>query len=269
MRQIDSGASDGRSGAEWRHVVARRSGRDRSMARPLPLGGPGRRDRHLDDCQQLAGRVSSRPRERRSSSRRRSSATSGWTSVIGRGTEPSDRMLGGLILVDIAVLTALLMITGGPSNPFTVSYLVYITLTAVTLNATWAWGAAVASMAGYGLLFVTPLRAMSNPHAGARRHGPGAQSSNRHGRGVRGRSRAHRRFRHAHPTGPRSSASGHWPRPGARPRSRNGWPRSRRSPPARRTSWPRRSAPLPSPRASWSWRPLAPMSRPRSPRTRG
>lgn len=85
--------------------------------------------------------------------------------VLSRGAEPSDRMLGGLILFDIAVLTALLMITGGPSNPFTVSYLVYITLTAVTLNARWAWAAAAASMAGYGLLFVTPLRTLSNPHA--------------------------------------------------------------------------------------------------------
>jgi two-component system sensor histidine kinase RegB len=85
--------------------------------------------------------------------------------VLGRGVEPSDRMLGGLILFDIAILTALLMITGGPSNPFTVSYLVYITLTAVTLNAGWTWAAAVASMAGYGLLFVTPLRDLSNPHA--------------------------------------------------------------------------------------------------------
>ncbi|HVG83708.1 MAG TPA: ATP-binding protein, partial [Vicinamibacterales bacterium] len=85
--------------------------------------------------------------------------------VVGRGTEPSDRVLGGLILFDIAVLTALLMITGGPSNPFTVSYLVYITLAAVTLNARWAWGAAVTSMGGYGLLFVTPLRTLANPHA--------------------------------------------------------------------------------------------------------
>lgn len=86
--------------------------------------------------------------------------------VLRRGTEPSDGILGGLILFDIGILTALLMLTGGPSNPFTISYLVYITLAAVTLNAAWAWGAAVASMAGYGLLFVTPLRALADPHAG-------------------------------------------------------------------------------------------------------
>jgi two-component system sensor histidine kinase RegB len=85
--------------------------------------------------------------------------------VLRRGSEPSDRVLGGLILFDIAVLTALLMLTGGPSNPFTVSYLVYITLAAVTLNATWTWAAAATSMAGYGLLFITPLRALADPHA--------------------------------------------------------------------------------------------------------
>jgi two-component system sensor histidine kinase RegB len=89
--------------------------------------------------------------------------------VLRRGTEPSVRMLGGLILFDIGVLTALLVLTGGPSNPFTISYLVYITLAAVTLNASWAWAAAVTSMAGYGLLFVTPLRALFDPqpHHGA------------------------------------------------------------------------------------------------------
>ena len=57
-------------------------------------------------------------------------------------------------------------LTGGPSNPFTISYLVYITLAAVTLNASWAWAAAATSMAGYGALFITPLRAMVDPHAG-------------------------------------------------------------------------------------------------------
>jgi two-component system sensor histidine kinase RegB len=71
-----------------------------------------------------------------------------------------------LILFDVGCLTALLVLTGGPSNPFTVSYLVYITLAAVTLNAAWAWGTAAASMAGYGLLFVTPLRGLVDPHAG-------------------------------------------------------------------------------------------------------
>ena len=86
------------------------------------------------------------------------------------GSGPPDRMLGGLILFDIGVLTALLMLTGGPSNPFTIAYLVYITLAAVTLNTSWTWGAAALSMAGYGTLFIAPLRALVDPHPF---HGPG------------------------------------------------------------------------------------------------
>jgi two-component system sensor histidine kinase RegB len=90
-----------------------------------------------------------------------------WLSATLRhGAQPSVATLGGLVLFDIAILTALLVLTGGPSNPFTVSYLVYITLAAVTLNAAWTWAAVAASMLGYGLLFVTPLRALVDPHAG-------------------------------------------------------------------------------------------------------
>ena len=80
-----------------------------------------------------------------------------WLSATLRhGAQPSVATLGGLVLFDIAILTSLLVLTGGPSNPFTVSYLVYITLAAVTLNAAWTWAAVAASMLGYGLLFVTP-----------------------------------------------------------------------------------------------------------------
>ena len=101
-------------------------------------------------------------------------ASNAWLSVwLGRGSEPSDGTLGGLILFDIAILTALMALTGGPSNPFTISYLVYITLAAVTLNASWAWAAAVTSMAGYGVLFITPLRALVDPHAGHEAMGAG------------------------------------------------------------------------------------------------
>ena len=54
---------------------------------------------------------------------------------LARGGEAPDRLLGGLILFDVAILTSLLLVTGGPSNPFTISYLVYITLAAVTLDS--------------------------------------------------------------------------------------------------------------------------------------
>jgi two-component system sensor histidine kinase RegB len=94
-------------------------------------------------------------------------ASNAWLELrLRHGSEPSDRTLGALIIFDIGVLTALMALTGGPSNPFTISYLVYITLAAVTLNAAWTWGAAATSVVAYGLLFVTPLRAMVDPHAG-------------------------------------------------------------------------------------------------------
>jgi two-component system sensor histidine kinase RegB len=93
-------------------------------------------------------------------------ASNAWLDLIlRRGSEPSDRTLGGLILFDVGILTALMVLTGGPSNPFTISYLVYITLAAVTLNAAWTWAAAAASVLGYSLLFVTPLPSV-DPHAG-------------------------------------------------------------------------------------------------------
>jgi two-component system sensor histidine kinase RegB len=85
---------------------------------------------------------------------------------LRRGQDAGDRMLAALVLLDIAVLTLLLLLTGGPSNPFTIGYLVYITLAAVTLNASWTWAAAAASIVGYGLLFVMPLRSLVDPHAG-------------------------------------------------------------------------------------------------------
>lgn len=80
--------------------------------------------------------------------------------------------MGGCLLLDVGILTVLMLATGGPSNPFTISYLVYITLAAVTLNARWAWATAAASMLGYGLLFITPLRSTIDPHAAHGAMGP-------------------------------------------------------------------------------------------------
>lgn len=80
--------------------------------------------------------------------------------------------MGGCLLLDVGILTALMLATGGPSNPFTISYLVYITLAAVTLTARWAWATAAASTVGYGLLFITPLRSTIDPHAAHGAMGP-------------------------------------------------------------------------------------------------
>lgn len=89
-----------------------------------------------------------------------------WLVLQLRSGDAATRLsLGPVVLLDLLLLTALILATGGPANPFTIGYLVYITLAAVILNAAWAWVATLASVAGYGLLFVGPLRGVFDPHA--------------------------------------------------------------------------------------------------------
>ena len=69
-----------------------------------------------------------------------------------------------LMAVDFVLLTALLHFAGGPSNPFTVLYLVHIALAAVVLRPTYAWALAALSASCFGALFALPSQA-ENPHA--------------------------------------------------------------------------------------------------------
>lgn len=75
-------------------------------------------------------------------------------------------LMGGALILDTMLLTALLSASGGAMNPFTVFYLVHITITAVVLSARWTTVIAALSVAGFGLLFVLPPGARS-PHHGA------------------------------------------------------------------------------------------------------
>ena len=63
--------------------------------------------------------------------------------------------------------SGLLHATGGAYNPFSVLYLVYITLAAVVLGARWTWFLAALSVGCYGLLFVTHLPLEHAAHTGA------------------------------------------------------------------------------------------------------
>jgi len=61
-----------------------------------------------------------------------------------------------IIAADISVLTILLYFTGGAHNPFTMLYLLHMTM-AVILLPTWgAWGAVVLCTGGFWLLFYSP-----------------------------------------------------------------------------------------------------------------
>lgn len=56
--------------------------------------------------------------------------------------------------LDIVLLTLLLWLTGGPFNPFSFLYLVYLALAAVVLPPRMTWGLVVLSTACFGWLFV-------------------------------------------------------------------------------------------------------------------
>ncbi|HTR51851.1 MAG TPA: HAMP domain-containing sensor histidine kinase [Kofleriaceae bacterium] len=70
-------------------------------------------------------------------------------------------VIGAVMILDTALWTLLLAGSGGSANPFTVLYLVHITLSAIVLGLWWTWIIAALSLVGFALLFVTtPMRAM-------------------------------------------------------------------------------------------------------------
>lgn len=73
--------------------------------------------------------------------------------------------LGTVFCLDTICLTAILGLTGGPWNPFSLLYLVQITLSAVVLRRVWTWILGALSTAGFGLLFLFHLpSAAFEPH---------------------------------------------------------------------------------------------------------
>jgi two-component system, sensor histidine kinase RegB len=59
-----------------------------------------------------------------------------------------------VMMLDIALLTGLLYLTGGPTNPFSSLYLVQIALAAVLVRARWTWMLVGLSFVGFGILLV-------------------------------------------------------------------------------------------------------------------
>jgi two-component system sensor histidine kinase RegB len=80
----------------------------------------------------------------------------GLAHAVRRGREVTTAVCGGLLVLDTLVLTGLLQLTGGPFNPFSVLYLVHITLAAVVLGARWTTFLAALSVACYAGLFLLP-----------------------------------------------------------------------------------------------------------------
>jgi len=72
--------------------------------------------------------------------------------------------LGAIFCLDTICLTAMLGFTGGATNPFSLLYLVQITLSAVVLQKIWTWILGALSTAGFGLLFFVHLSPVTFAH---------------------------------------------------------------------------------------------------------
>lgn len=88
----------------------------------------------------------------------------------------SRALLAGLILADLGLLTVTLGFFGGPANPFSILYLVYVTLACVLLGPTYGWISMAVAAVLYASLFLLSPRGDCHG-AGA---GDGAGALERH-----------------------------------------------------------------------------------------
>jgi two-component system sensor histidine kinase RegB len=77
-------------------------------------------------------------------------------------------LIGWLFVLDTLGLTAVLMLTGGPTNPLSLLYLVYITLSAMILNQRQTWALGLLASLCFALLFwrYRPIAALEMHHHG-------------------------------------------------------------------------------------------------------
>jgi two-component system, sensor histidine kinase RegB len=75
-------------------------------------------------------------------------------------------LVGVVFVLDIVALTVLLALSGGASNPFSLLYLVQITLSATILTKRWTWFLGLLATICFGLLFVAyrPVPELSMRH---------------------------------------------------------------------------------------------------------
>ena len=70
-----------------------------------------------------------------------------------RSPAPRRAVVGAVLLVDVGLLTGILYLVGGPINPFSIVYLVGITVAAVALGYRWAIALGIVSNVAYGFTF--------------------------------------------------------------------------------------------------------------------
>ncbi len=103
---------------------------------------------------------------------------------LRRRVRVGESVVGGLIAADVVLFSGLLYFTGGPANPFSFLYLVYIALATLALRPVWTWTLVALAVGCFGLLFVghVPLAAVSHhaPPAGAQAPEPARVDHARH-----------------------------------------------------------------------------------------
>ena len=87
--------------------------------------------------------------------------TAGTVWVRQRTPLIAEWMLALLMMGDTLLLTVILALTGGASNPFSTLYLVNIALAAAVMRPQWTWILTGLSLTGFGLLFWNPFAGWS------------------------------------------------------------------------------------------------------------
>jgi two-component system, sensor histidine kinase RegB len=70
-------------------------------------------------------------------------------------------LMPAVLALDIVTLAILMGITGGPSNPFTIFFLVHVALAAMLLPSRFVWPLVALTVACFGLLFLAPSATLS------------------------------------------------------------------------------------------------------------
>ncbi len=103
-------------------------------------------------------------------------SNAGLVWLLGRGVAGS-RVVVGVLVLDVLLLTGLLISAGGSSNPFSIFYFVHVALAGLLLGARGAWFMALFTDLLFGLLFFVPSAPLEE-------HGMHMQGSSLHLQGM-------------------------------------------------------------------------------------
>jgi two-component system sensor histidine kinase RegB len=84
--------------------------------------------------------------------------------ALVRHIRVTDVVIATVMLIDAVVLTILLDLTGGATNPFSTLYLVNVVLGAVLLPRRWAWTLMLVSLAAFATLFLHEAMTSTGHH---------------------------------------------------------------------------------------------------------